>query len=112
MDSERGNKYMLVIGDHFTKYTQVFPMKDQTAETVANKLVFGWFQYFGEPLEFHTDRGTNFESNLIKEICKIYSIWKSRTTPYHPQADGMIERYNKNSGGQHQQVRREEERLG
>ena len=95
MDSERGNKYMLVIGDHFTKYTQVFPMKDQTAETVANKLVFGWFQYFGEPLELHTDRGTNFESNLIKEICKIYSIWKSRTTPYHPQADGMIERYNK-----------------
>ena len=49
----------------------------------------------GEPLELHTDKGANFESKLIKELCEVYSIEKSRTTPYHPQADGMIERFNR-----------------
>jgi len=47
VETKKGNKYMLVIGDHFTRYTQAFPLSDQTAESVANALVVGWIRYFG-----------------------------------------------------------------
>ena len=90
-----GNEYVLAITDYFTKYTEAFPMPNQTAETVANVLVNKWITYKGQPLEIHTDRGANFESKLVSEVCKLYNIDKTRTTSYHPQSDGQVERYNK-----------------
>ena len=44
--------------------------------------------------QVHTDQGTQFESVLFKEICKILGMDKTRTTPYHPQSDGLVERLN------------------
>jgi hypothetical protein len=94
-ETQSGNKYILVISDYFTKYTEAYPMQDQTAETIANILIREWFVKKGPPEELHTDQGTNFESKLIQEICRLYDIDKTRTTPYHPQSDGQVERFNR-----------------
>ena len=94
-ETARGNKHILVVGDHFTKWCEAFPTQDQKAQTVANILVSRLFSRFGPPQILHSDQGTNFESNLIKSICDLMGIQKTRTTAYHPQGDGQIERQNR-----------------
>eukprot|EP00731_Ephydatia_muelleri_P025679 Em0017g762a len=91
----RSNKYILVIGDYFTKWTEAFPMSDMEAGTVAKLFVNEFVVRYGAPACLHTDQGRNFESNLVKEICRLLGIVKTRTTPYHSQSDGMIERFNR-----------------
>ena len=90
-----GNKYILVISDYFTKWTQAFALPDQTAFTVADTLVTKCFNLFGMPSWIHSDQGSNFESQLFEELCAILDVRKTRTTPYHPQSDGMVERFNR-----------------
>ena len=94
----RENKYIVVIGDYFSKWTEAFPLPNQEAETVAKLLVEQWVCRFGAPRTIHTDQGRNFESRLFKEVCQLLNIHKTRTTPYHPQSDGMIERFNRTLG--------------
>ena len=94
-ETERGNKYILVIGDYFTKWKEAYPMRNMEATTVANILVHEFISRFGVPKYLHTDQGRNFEAGLIKEICSLLDIKKTRTSPYHPQSDGMIERFNR-----------------
>ena len=91
----RGNKYILVVGEYFTKWTEAYPMPDVEARTIARYFVNEFICRFGVPEPLHTDQGRNFESTLIREICKLLGIQKTRTTPYHPQSDGMIERFNR-----------------
>ena len=50
---------------------------------------------FGVPSSIHLDQGRKYESRLFSEMCKVLPIKKTRTTPYHPQSDGMVERFNK-----------------
>ena len=88
--TESGNKYILVIADYFTKWVEAFPLPNQEAKTVADKLVNE-----GIPLIIHSDQGRNFESALFTEMCQLLDIHKTRTTPYHPQSDGMVERFNR-----------------
>ena len=90
-----GYKYVLVITDMFSKYTEAFAMKDMKAETVADHLLKGWIKKKGPPAEIHTDQGTNFESSLIADFCKTYQIHKTRTSGYHPESDGQVERFNR-----------------
>lgn len=94
-ESNKGNKYILVAMDYFTKWPEVFALPNQEATTVAETLVDNVFSRFGVPLELHSDQGRNFESNVFKKICTILGIKKTRTTPLHPQSDGMVERFNK-----------------
>ena len=93
--TEAGNRYILVISDYFTKWTQAFPLRDMTAQTVADTLINQCFSLFGLPRWLHSDQGSNFESELFSEMCKLLDIHKTRTTPYHPQSDGMVERFNR-----------------
>ena len=86
---------MLVVGDYFTKWTEAFPIPDMETATIARVLVNEFISRFGAPSHLHTDQGRSFESSLIKEICRLMGIVKTRTTPYHPQSDGMIERFNR-----------------
>ena len=93
--TSRGYKHLLVIGDHFTKWCEAFPTKDQKAQTVAHILVSKLLSRFGPSEALHSDQGTNFESNLLKDICSLMGIQKTRTTAYHPQGDGQVERQNR-----------------
>ena len=52
----------------------------------------GWIKRYGYPQEIHSDQGCQFESQVFQEMCKLLEINKTRTTAYHPQSDGMIER--------------------
>lgn len=93
--SERGNNYILVVGDYFTKWVEAYPLPNQTAEVVARKVVEEFICRFGVPKEVHSDQGRNFESRVMAEVCKLLGIQKTRTTPYNPKSDGFVERFNK-----------------
>ncbi|XP_073710120.1 retrovirus-related Pol polyprotein from transposon 412 [Misgurnus anguillicaudatus] len=93
--SRSGVENVLVMTDIFTKYTLAIPTRDQRAETVAQVLVTEWFCKFGVPGRVHSDQGRNFESRLIQQLCMLYGIEKSRTTPYHPAGNGQCERFNR-----------------
>ena len=93
--SSDGKENVLIITDVFTKFTQAIATPNQKAATVAKVLVRDWFFKFGIPRRIHSDRGRNFESDIVKELCKMYNIQKSRTTPYHAIGNGQCERYNR-----------------
>ena len=93
--SDRGNKYILVVGDYFTKWMEAYAMPNQEAKTVATVIAEEFICRFGVPRQLHSDQGRNFESHLFTELCEILSIDKTRTTPLHPCSDGMIERMNR-----------------
>ena len=94
-ETAAGNSYVLVVGDYFTKWMEVYPIPNQDAITVANKLVNEFICRFSVPRQLHSDQGAQFESQVIAEVCKLLHIEKSRTTAYHPQSDGLIERFNR-----------------
>ena len=93
--SNSGNVYILVIGDYFGKFTEAYALPDHTAQTVARVLVEQWICRYGVPGVIHSDQGRDFESNLFAEVCRLLDIEKTRTCPYRPQSDGMIERFNR-----------------
>merc|ERR1711893_445229 len=90
-----GYKYVLVVMDYFTKWVEIFPMKDQTAETVAAVLVDEVFSRMGCLIELHSDQGSNFKSRVMTEVYRLMGIKKTQTTPYHLRGDGMVERMNR-----------------
>lgn len=91
----KGIANVLVLTDHFTRYAQAFPTKDQKALTVAKVLWEKFFVHYGLPARIHSDQGRDFESHLIKELLGMLGIRKSRTLPCHPQGDPQPERFNK-----------------
>ena len=70
-------------------------MKDQKAKTVARFFVNEWFLKLGIPQQIHSDQGHSFENKIVNELCTMYGVRKSRTTPYHPQGNGRCERFNR-----------------
>ena len=92
--SEQGNKYILVVGDSFTRWIEAYAMPDQTAKTIANIMMTKFFSRLGLPLELHSDQGRSFESQIFQQICKLLEIHKTRTSSYHPIGNAMIERFN------------------
>ncbi|CAC5406228.1 unnamed protein product [Mytilus coruscus] len=93
--TDHSNEYIIVVSDYFTKWTEAYALKEHCAQTVADKLVTEFISRFGTPCRIHTDQGREFESKLFASMCDLLEIEKTRTTPYHPQSDGMVERYNR-----------------
>ena len=107
-----GNKYVLVVCDYATKFPEAFPLKSIDAENVAEELV-RMFARVGIPGEILTDQGSNFNSHLLAEVYKLIHVKALRTIPYHPQTDGLVERFNKNpKGNAEEDCYRRRERLG
>ncbi len=93
--SSSGIENVLVMTDVFSKYTLAVPTRDQRAASVAQALVTEWFYKFGIPGRLHSDQGRSFESLLIRQLCDLYGVKKSRTTPYHPAGNYQCERFNR-----------------
>lgn len=94
-ETPSGNKVILVVSDYFTRWIEAFPLPDEKAETIARKLVDEIFLRFGLPEQFHTDQGRQFEGTLMAEICRLLGVRKTATAIYHPQSDGLVERFNR-----------------
>lgn len=93
--TSRGNRYVLVVQDYFSKYVNLYAIPDQCSKTVAKCLFENFICEHGIPEMLHTDQGRQFESDLLKHLCELLGIRKTRTSPYHPQCDGMVERFNR-----------------
>ena len=93
--SSRGNQYLLVIQDYFSKWPFAIPLPDQKAERIVRVLKDQVFTLVGPPQKLHSDQGRNFESHIMSELCKAFGVTKSHTTPYHPMGDGLVERLNR-----------------
>jgi transposase InsO family protein len=89
------NSYILVMVDQFTKWVECIPLPSQSAEDTARAAINQFFSRFGFPFQIFTDRGTNFENNLFKQLCNRLRIHKARTTAFRPSANGQVERFNR-----------------
>ena len=89
-----GNKYVVVFMDYLTKWVEAFPTADQQATTIATLLIEHIICRHGVPEELLSDRGTNFLSDIVLELCSLLGIKKINTSGYHPQTDGLVEKFN------------------
>ena len=91
--SRLGNRFILVICDYATRYPEAIPLRSIDAVHVAEELI-KVFARVGVPEEILTDQGSNFTSQLLAELYRLLHVHPIRTSPYHPQTDGLVERFN------------------
>ena len=85
---------VMVMQDHFSKYVVAYVVKDQMACTTAEMLRNGYFGLFGAPAYLVSNQGKAFTGHLISNLCELYGVQKLRTSPYHAQTNGQVERMN------------------
>ena len=83
---------ILVITDHFSCHVQAYKVADKRAITIAKCLYDEYFCHYGFPRRLMSDQGKEFCNDILKEMCYYLNIKKIRTTPYHPQSNGHVER--------------------
>ena len=95
LPSSQGCRYLLTCVDRFTRWPEAIPVKVSTADTVAQALLMGWISRFGIPSVITTDRGAQFGSALWQNLMKLLGSKCTRTTAYHPSANGLVERFHR-----------------
>ena len=91
--TDRGNRYILLVPDHFTKYVEILPVPD--VEVFAAKILSNFISRWGCPLTIHSDQGRTYESKVFSELCRMLEVNKSRTSPMNPKGNGQSERFNR-----------------
>ena len=91
----QGYTYLLTCVDRFTRWPEAIPLTGITAEDVAKAFIQGWVSRFGTPSTIVTDRGRQFQSNLWTALTTLLGSKRARTTSYHPQANGLVERFHR-----------------
>ena len=91
--STRGNRYVFVLSDHFSKWVELHALPDKQATTVARRLL-DLVGHFGAPRRLLSDQGKEFTASVVSELCTSLGIHRVTTTAYHPQTDGLVERFN------------------
>ncbi|XP_070203545.1 uncharacterized protein [Littorina saxatilis] len=91
--SEKGNRYILTLVDYATRYAEATALKNIRAETVAEALV-EMFTRYGVPKEIVTDQGTQFTGEIMQQLTRLLAMKSLRTSPYHPQTNGLCEKFN------------------
>lgn len=92
--SHNGNKYIVVFIDYFTKLVEAFAIPDMEAQTIAKLLLDEVVFRYGAPSRILSDKGSQFTSQLLKDLTTFLQTKKIFTTPYHPQTDGLVEKFN------------------
>jgi Integrase zinc binding domain/Integrase core domain len=93
--TENGNKYIIVAMDYLTKWPEAKPVKEATAEATVNFIYEDIISRHGCPAIILTDRGTHFNNQLLKKLCEKFMVEHLMSTPYHPQTNGLVERFNR-----------------
>ena len=91
--TKRGNSILMVINDHFSKFLQLYPLRNREAVTAARALL-DYVLKFGIPLKLYSDRDPAYEAKLFQELMQMLGIKKLRTTGYNPKANGLTEKSN------------------
>ena len=94
-ESRSGNKFILVIVDVFSRWTEAYPVPNALAETLADSLWKNFISRFGPPKRIHSDRGRNLNADVVQRLYKMWGIGKSNTVAYYPQGNGIVERMNR-----------------
>jgi Integrase core domain len=93
-ESTSGNKYLLVITEYYARYPVAFAVQSVDARTTATILYNHVFCTFGPPSEILTDRGSHFANDIVRSLCETVEVNHKFSTPYHPQTNGLTERFN------------------
>ena len=95
MPLSNGHRYLLTVVDRFTRWPAAIPLKDASTDSVMEGFAHGWIANFGVPASITTDRGAQFTSAVWTELMTTWGIKTHTTTPYHPEANGMVERLHR-----------------
>ena len=87
-----GFKYIMLITDGMSKFTELCPLRNMTALSVVKNIERNWIARHGVPITLLTDQGTQVDGVEVRELCEKYGIKKKRSSPYHPEGDGISER--------------------
>ena len=91
----RGNQYILVVTNVFTKWVEAFPLPSTTAVTIAIVLTNEVICWYGVPTHLHSDQGANLCSAVIQELSRLLAIHTTTSSAYHLECNGQVERFNR-----------------
>ena len=98
-ETTKGNKYIVVAIEYLTKQVEVRALDNATAENVANFIYEEIICRFGAPKIIMTDQGSHFKNQMVDKLCENFKIEHRLSSPYHPQTNGLVERFNRTLTG-------------
>ena len=99
LPQSEGYCYLFTVIDQFSRWPEAVPLKDATAQSCVRALIQVWISRYGIPDRIVSDRGAQFTGSLWKELCASLAIEHHPTTSYHPQANGLVERFHRQLKG-------------